>query len=502
MKIKIFKISVQLISFVIICFLLWYLRYPLHHFFNAALFFQLSPVITIVSNFLSAAIIPALILIIITFIFGRIFCGWICPYGTVMDIVSFFTDIFKKNKETSPKKKSFKYFLLAFLILLTACGFQLFWLFEPITIFARGFYFTFYSAANNLSNDFFYYLMSNNPGRITEGVYQISKSIVIENRELFFSNSLLMFMVFILPLFMLLFKRRFWCRYICPLGAILSIIAAKSLLERKSGECIGKCGQCKNLCRMNAIKDDNTYIKQECILCMDCIRETKCINKYKSVFSFKKPDICNLQKEETHIKKKSENGISRKEFLSWLTVSMGFLFIALKNKSAGTNNNIIRPPGTSGENDLKQKCIRCGNCIKACVTNGLQPVMLESGPDGIWTPKLDAKTGYCEYECVLCGHVCPTQAIKKLTVKEKMKTKIGIAKIQKNACISWHDGLECLVCEEHCPIPEKAVKVKKEIINGELVKVPYIEERLCIGCSICQNKCPVEGAKGIIVESL
>ena len=501
MKIKLLKILTQSIFFITICILLWYLRYPLHNFFNAVIFFQISPVTAIVSNFLQTALIAAAVLIIITLIFGRIFCGWICPYGTVMDIVSFFISIFKKNKETEPKRINFKYFLLLLLIVLSAFGLQMLWLFEPLTIFARGFYFTFYSAANNLSNDFFYYLMSNNPGRITEGIYQISKSIVIENRELFFNNSSSMLIFFTLPLVMLLFKRRFWCRYICPLGSILAVFSMKALFTRKSESCAGKCGQCKNLCRMNAIKDDNSYIKQECILCMDCIRETKCADRYKPEFSFIKPVICNLPKKDNSPKHK-ENGISRKEFLSWLTVSLGFIFFALKNKPAVKKSNIIRPPGILNENDFKQKCIRCGNCIKACVTNGLQPVMFESGIDGVWTPKLDAKTGYCEYECILCGQVCPTQAIKKMTVEKKMKTKIGVAKIQKDTCISWRDGLECLVCEEHCPIPSKAVKVKKEMINGEFVKVPYIDENLCIGCSICQNKCPVDEKKGIIVESL
>ncbi|MFA6913617.1 MAG: 4Fe-4S binding protein [Endomicrobiia bacterium] len=499
MKIKTLKIVVQSVAFISICLLFWYLRYPINNFFNAILFFQLSPIISIVSNFLSIAVIFATLLIIITLIFGRVFCGWICPYGTLMDIVSFFIGIFKKNKENQPKKIKFKYFFLILLVILTAFGLQLFWLFEPITIFARGFYFTFYSIANNLSNDFFYNLMSNGPGKITEGIYQITKSTIIENRELYFNHSLSMLVIFIIPLLLLLFRRRFWCRYICPLGSFLAIISTKSLLTRQSNECLTKCGQCKNLCRMNAIKDNNTYIKQECILCMDCVQETKCVNKYKSKFSFTKHIICNLPNDH---KPQQKSGISRKDFLSWLIVSLGLISLAVKNKFINKKTNIIRPPGILNEKDLKLKCIRCGNCIKACVTNGLQPVLLEAGLDGIWTPKLDAKIGYCEYECTLCGHVCPTQAIKKLTVEEKMKIKIGIAKIQKDTCISWKEGLECLVCEEHCPIPSKAIKVKKENINGDLVKVPYINEDLCIGCSICQNKCPVDGKKGIIVESL
>jgi len=432
MKIKTIRILVQLVSFAGLCWSFWYLRYPINNFLNAALFFQLSPVIAIVSNFFLTAAILSFALIIITFIFGRIFCGWICPYGSLMDFISYFIiGLFKKNKEKEPVKIKFKYFFLLLLILSSAAGFQIFWMFEPITIFARGFYFTFYSAANNIIYNFFFDIMSNEPGKITEGIYQIIKSIIIENRTVGFNNSFLIFIFFVFPLLLLLLKRRFWCRYICPLGTFLSLISRFSLLTRQSSACQNKCGQCKNLCKTNAIKDDNTYVKQECILCMDCVAETKCVNKYKSKFIFTKPVLCNLPKENTSQQK---GGISRKDFLSWLIVSLGFVFLAVKNKFTNKNNNVIRPPGVLNEKDLKQKCIRCGNCIKVCVTNGLQPVLLETGLDGIWTPKLDANIGYCEYECTLCGSVCPTQAIKKLTVEKKLSTKIGSARIHKDIC--------------------------------------------------------------------
>jgi formate hydrogenlyase subunit 6/NADH:ubiquinone oxidoreductase subunit I len=133
----------------------------------------------------------------------------------------------------------------------------------------------------------------------------------------------------------------------------------------------------------------------------------------------------------------------------------------------------------------------------------LQPVILESGLDGVWTPEMDNITGYCEYSCNACGKVCPTQAIKALSMEEKIRQKIGNAVIVKEKCVPWKDGIECLVCEEHCPVPDKAIKFVKEIINGAEVDVPVVDFHLCIGCGICENKCPVEGnRRGITVEPL
>jgi len=492
MKIKTVKITVQTLLFILICVSFWYLRYPLSEKFNPIYLFQLSPVTFLISNFFTAAVFMVLFLILVTFIFGRVFCGWICPYGTLMDIASFIAAPLRKYKESQPSFIKSKYFLLVLMTVFLFLGFQIFYMFEPITIFARGFYFTVYSVKNNILVDVFDKIMSGNPGIISESIYSFFKSSVIENRHVVFNNNFITFIFFAVPLFFVLIKRRFWCRYICPLGACLAIIARLSLLKRKSLICSDGCLRCVNQCRMNAVKNDNSYVSQECILCGDCI-DGPCGKKSEFVFlmPFKKQQKLN-----------QKNGITRKDFILWSLAGL-VLFFGWKKIKNG-NRNVIRPPGAEDEESFKVKCVRCGNCMKVCVTNGLQPVLLESGFDGVWTPKLDPNTGYCEYECVLCGKVCPTGAIRKLSEKEKIYTKIGIAKIQKDVCAPWKDGLECLVCEEHCPVASKAIKLQKITVNGNEVQAPYIEEELCVGCSICENKCPAfeKNKKGIIVEPI
>ncbi|MCX5666715.1 MAG: 4Fe-4S dicluster domain-containing protein, partial [Candidatus Omnitrophica bacterium] len=135
--------------------------------------------------------------------------------------------------------------------------------------------------------------------------------------------------------------------------------------------------------------------------------------------------------------------------------------------------------------------------MKVCITNGLQPVMLQAGPGGIWTPGLVPETGYCEYRCTLCGRACPTGAIPAISQEQKLKVKLGLAAIDRSICLPWAEGKECIVCQEHCPVSEKAIKL--DTYAGGSAR-PYVDEYLCVGCGICQNKCPVRPARAIRVS--
>jgi len=188
-------------------------------------------------------------------------------------------------------------------------------------------------------------------------------------------------------------------------------------------------------------------------------------------------------------------GITRRQFLMFAffsTVSPGV--------SAGKRKQkVIRPPAALAEQDFLQRCIRCGNCMKVCITNGLQPVALQSGWSGIWTPQLVPEIGYCEYLCTLCGNVCPTGAIPRRTEAQKKKTRLGLALIDRKLCLPWKENKECLVCEEHCPVGKKAIRFREYLVEGKIVKKPYVDPRLCIGCAICQTKCPTKPRRAIIV---
>jgi ferredoxin len=176
-------------------------------------------------------------------------------------------------------------------------------------------------------------------------------------------------------------------------------------------------------------------------------------------------------------------------------------------RAGASDPKLIRPPGSLEENQFLRRCVKCGECMKVCITNGLQPTFLEAGFEGIWSPVLVPRIGYCEYRCTLCGQVCPTGAIKKLDLAEKEKVKIGLAMIDKGRCLPYAHTTPCIVCEEVCPTPKKAIWFEKVTVkdrNGKevIVKQPRVDLDLCIGCGICEARCPVLGQPAIYVTSV
>ena len=165
---------------------------------------------------------------------------------------------------------------------------------------------------------------------------------------------------------------------------------------------------------------------------------------------------------------------------------------------------LIRPPGAR-ENNLLARCIRCGECTRACPTSAIQATVTEAGLEGLWTPLLIPRLGYCDYSCNACGQICPVEAIPPLSLEEKRQQVIGQAYIDQNRCIAWADHQNCIVCEEMCPIPDKAIKLEPtELRNAVgdmvIVQLPYVDRARCIGCGICEYKCPLNGAAAIRVS--
>ena len=169
--------------------------------------------------------------------------------------------------------------------------------------------------------------------------------------------------------------------------------------------------------------------------------------------------------------------------------------------------DLIRPPGALPEEDFVKTCVKCGECMKVCLTNGLQPVFHQAGLEGLWTPILVPKLGYCEYHCNLCTQVCPTGAIRPLELKKKQKTKIGLATFDRSRCIPYVYNRNCGVCEEHCPAQGKAIRFHEEASVDKrgrpfILKKPYVIPQICIGCGICENKCPVVDIPAIRVSPI
>jgi MauM/NapG family ferredoxin protein len=176
----------------------------------------------------------------------------------------------------------------------------------------------------------------------------------------------------------------------------------------------------------------------------------------------------------------------------------------LGRTTAVRETQLLRPPGVLREEDFLDKCVRCGECMKVCLRSALYPASLQTGLYSLYTPTIVPRLGYCEYNCSLCGQVCPTGAIPKLPLEQKKKAVIGLAVVDKNHCLPYAKKMNCMVCEEHCPIPDKAIRfetVRELDYNGKAVslKKPYVVDDLCTGCGICEYVCPLEEKAGIEV---
>ena len=246
---------------------------------------------------------------------------------------------------------------------------------------------------------------------------------------------------------------------------------------------------------MDAIEEDFvTTEKSECIFCLNC--EKSC-----------KPDATTFRFQPLS-KMTSTVDLTKRSFLgTGFAAIAGAGFLSVSKRDPKVSDRVIRPPGSVDEDEFLSRCIRCEECVRICSTSGncLQMSLFETGIEGMWTPLAKYRYGYCEYNCNLCGEICPTKAINPLSLEEKQKTIMGTAIFLKDRCIPYRLNENCNVCEEHCPTPDKAIKYEtKKFIDpltkeSRLVNYPYVNMELCIGCGICENKCPLDGEAGIVV---
>jgi len=495
----------QLLFLGLFIYVIWSTTYPLNSAISPKLLFRLDPLIMFFTSLSIRQWIEgvsfSIIIVAFTLIFGRYVCGWICPVGTINDIIG----IVNKNKWVlSPglnaniiKLKFYILFIVSFLAIL---GIQAAWLLDPIVIFARFVSLNLIPASTFVIDKAFAFAIKNFElyGEFYDFYRYLSKNL-LGIKIYFFENSESSLSIFLAIAIFPLLIPRLWCRALCPLGALFGIFSRFSIFQRVVNKCTD-CKKCLNTCRMQAIKEDISYKKNECVLCMDCVYVCP-VEGTSFKFNNKKQHFNPV---------KSKGTISRREFLYILFVSLPSLgFVNKKNKIDITEyKNVIRPPGVNNEAKFIDTCARCGNCMKVCITSGLHPILLKSGIEALWTPQLVPEIGYCENNCTLCGEVCPTKAIPELKLEQKKKEKLGLAIIDESICYPHSQGKQCIVCEEHCPVSDKAIKLKDTTIklknvtmnNGEVIKLPYVDKDLCVGCGICQNKCPVRPIRAIRVK--
>lgn len=462
-------------------------------------FFRANPLV--VTTYLLAVksftllLVPGLLMLALSVILGRFFCGWICPLGTVIDLV---TGKIKKVLPIKFLKTKFKYYLLLTLLFAALLNVNITGILDPIAILVRAFTFFLYPLAGYLVRSGWVglYEMAGDNRDYAGFLYNFLKDYVLPFRETFYPLAFVSFAFFLFILFLERYEKRNWCRNLCPLGTFLGLVGSFSIFKRVPAGLCRDCGSCKDNCPTGF--DEDILQKRDCILCMDC--KFRCqFSRVK--FSLKAP-FADAFKARA-VRKKAPVVIGRRVFVgglfSGLFVSRIFSFQlpSLKEK-------VLRAPGVTNDDEFLKKCVRCGECIKVCLRSALYPALFQTGAYGLFMPVLIPRLGYCEYNCNLCGQVCPTGAIPNLPLERKKKSVIGTAVFDKNRCLPYAKKINCIVCEEHCPIPEKAIQFElseERDYSGKkiVLRKPFVVDELCNGCGICENKCPLEGKAAVEV---
>ncbi len=436
----------------------------------------------------------ALLTIVLTLALGRAWCGWLCPLGTLLDLFALRR---WRGKRAAPAEswRRVKYGLLLTLLALALLGNLTLLIFDPLTLLFRTLSASVWPAVDQIvtgAERALYQLAPLRPA--VSALERLLRPQVLPPTadHAFYRATLLYASVLLGVMGLNLVAPRFWCRYLCPLGGLLGLLSKVSVVRRQVNDRCTRCGACARVCPTGTIRPERDFASDpgECTQCLACLPACP----YGAIeFPARRPQLAWREYDP-----------DRRQALAALGGAMVAVGLFRSDLFARREHpQLIRPPGAR-ENDLLAKCIRCGECSRACPTSAIQPALAEAGLEGLWTPVLVTRLGYCDYSCHACGQVCPVQAIPPLTLEEKRQQVIGWAYIDQNRCIPWADFGDCIVCEEMCPVPEKAIQLQVvEVTNGDgqrvTVKRPVVVRDRCIGCGICEYRCPVNGAAAIHV---
>jgi polyferredoxin len=462
-------------------------------------------------------------LLAVTMVFGRVFCGWICPFGTIHHFFGWLLPS-KQGRGASRVEANrthtyqrAKYYLLYGFLVAGVAGSALGGLFDPICVAVRSIGLGVIPGVQYLSHRAFG-AAEDVHSRTVQSVADRSQDwlaqTVWQSKQFYFHQTWFIVFLFVAVLFANRFIPRFWCRILCPLGAFLGVFSRFALFGMTKDH--AKCTDC-NLCLVHCQGADSPqggvkWRQDECHMCMNC--ENACPEDVIK-FAFLPNRRSTVVAPDTE----------RRTALVAVGAGAMFLPAARIGDALDVNyhSKVIRPPGSVEERGFLERCIRCSECMKVCPNNALHPAFFEAGIEGLWTPILIARIGYCEFSCVLCGQVCPTGAIQKISEKEKMgqgqpPIKIGTAFYDQGRCLPWAMQTPCIVCEEFCPTSPKAIWVEevdatvresKAAADGAPpayrtvhLQRPHVDPSLCVGCGACEKVCPVQDEPAVYVTSV
>ena len=450
----------------------------------ADLFLRIDPLVSLSTAIASRSWVYSLmsagVILLVCILIPRGFCGYLCPLGTLIDLFDWL--IGRRVKRFRVKGDGWwvhiKYYILFGTLIAAACGVLISGFFSAIPVLTRGLLFL---------------------GEPAQTGFLRGWHLVVP----FHAGHVISILLFLGVLGLGLLRPRFWCKYVCPSGAVFSVANLFRVTERKVEDSCIKCRKCVDICPFDAIKPDFTTRTSDCTLCQTCGGVCPSL----SIKFVDRWDVMSLKKKDdppTH-----ETPLGRRGFVSLATGSALAVTGGVTAKAATSlwgadlDNpqafRPVRPPGSVPEKDFLQMCIRCGECFKACPNNVLHAEGFEQGLEGLWAPMVKADWAGCESSCNACGQVCPTGAIQPLPLEVKKKTRMALAEVNLSTCLP-HAGKEaCQLCVDDCAaagyhaIEFMQVHTKADA-NGNPVEgtgfvAPVVLADKCVGCGLCQTRC-------------
>lgn len=436
-------------------------------------------------------------LVILTLIFGRLYCSVICPLGVMQDGFAALGRKAKKNRYSySPALKWLRLIMLGAMAGALAAGISvIFGLLAPYSSYGR--------IVSNLLQPV--WIWGNN---LLAGIAEKQDSYAFYSVDVWFKSiaTLVVAVITLVVLGFLAWKNgRTYCNTICPVGTVLGCISKYSWLKPviDTQKCVN-CGKCGRNCKAACIDTKNHTIDYtRCVTCFDCIG-----NCSVGAISYRRaPRVVKTEhKAETLATPAVENS-GRRDFLT-VTAVMGTAALTkaqikmdgglavIQDKKIPERETPITPPGSQGHAHLSRHCTGCQLCIAACPNGVLRP---SSDPAHFMQPEVSYERGYCRPECTRCSEVCPAGAIHKITREEKTTISVGHAVTVRENCIPLTDGRPCGNCERHCP-SGAITMVPSDKNNPDSLKIPVVDPNKCMGCGACENLCPARPLSAIYVE--
>ena len=450
------RITLAIIMILVITLLFVGVGYGISQWIGWAAKIQFLPAL-LALNFVVLAV-----LIILTLIFGRIYCSIICPLGIMQDIYNWLGGKFKKNRFNYVKEhKWLRYTVCAIFVVCLIVGFA------PVTTLLDPY---------------------SNYGRIVTSFYMRNVTI-----------SIIAWVVMLILGVLAFLYGRAYCNSICPVGTILSFFSRFSLFRvRFNDEKCKHCGLCEKNCKARAIDSKAGKVDySRCVVCGDCTAQCKFdALHYTSKKTASRAEPSTIEPDQ-----------GRRSFLVGAALATGTAVMAqaemkvdgglavITEKQAPKRQTPITPPGSVSAKHMQQHCTACQLCVSACPNHVLRPT---TDLMHFMQPTMSYEVGYCRPECTRCSQVCPAGAIKPITKEEKTGIHVGHAVWIKDNCVVLTDGVSCGNCARHCPTG--AIQMVEYNHNGQTVMVPAVNESRCIGCGACENLCPSRPFSAIYVE--